>query len=173
MRPRLPQVALATLLSIWLVMAPHRALPQASQSLTTASVVQVGKFAPSNARTEDGKLIPAEQFIPATRCVKCHQDTHAAWSESLHRNAAREPFYKASVDILHNTKGPKPTQHCDPVILRWRCSPAICSAAVTLHRQWKTKARARRSPAIGYQIRTESDEEDAPKRSVHGSLSGQ
>ena len=113
MRPRLPQVALATLLSIWLVMAPHRALPQASQSLTTASVVQVGKFTPSNARTEDGELIPAEQFFPARRCAKCHQDTHAAWSESLHRNAAREPFYKASVDILHDTKGPKLTQHCE------------------------------------------------------------
>jgi hypothetical protein len=35
-------------------------------------------FSPSNARTEDGGLIPVEQFFPAQRCVGCHQDTHAA-----------------------------------------------------------------------------------------------
>src|SRR4051812_43288169 len=51
-------------------------------------------FSPSNARTEDGRLIPSEQFFPAARCAGCHKDTHEAWSESLHRNAGREPFYK-------------------------------------------------------------------------------
>src|SRR5262249_19143434 len=70
-------------------------------------------FLPSNARTADGKLIPANQFFSSSRCAGCHQDTHRAWSESLHRNAAREPFYKASVDILKSTKGPRPTQHCE------------------------------------------------------------
>jgi hypothetical protein len=50
-------------------------------------------FSPSNAKTEDGKLIPSGQFISAERCVSCHQETHAQWSESLHRNAGREPFY--------------------------------------------------------------------------------
>lgn len=77
------------------------------------SSVQEGLFSPSNSRTEDGKLIPANQFFSAARCKSCHQDTHQAWSESLHRNAAREPFYKASVDILRNTRGTKPTQHCE------------------------------------------------------------
>jgi Flp pilus assembly protein TadD len=70
-------------------------------------------FSPSNARTEDGKLIPREQFFPAARCASCHKDTHAAWAESLHRNAGREPFYKESVDILEQTRGSKPTQHCE------------------------------------------------------------
>src|ERR1051326_3397755 len=55
-------------------------------------------FSPSNARTDSGKLILVEQFFSAKRCVGCHQDTHAAWSESLHRNAAREPFYRESAD---------------------------------------------------------------------------
>jgi Flp pilus assembly protein TadD len=77
------------------------------------SSVQEKPFSPSNSRTEDGKLIPANQFFSAGRCKSCHQDTHQAWSESLHRNAAREPFYKASVDILRNTLGTKPTQHCE------------------------------------------------------------
>lgn len=70
-------------------------------------------FSPSNARTEDGGLIPVEQFFPAKRCLSCHQDTHAAWSESLHRNAAREPFYRESVDILLRTRGIEFTRHCE------------------------------------------------------------
>ncbi len=70
-------------------------------------------FSPSNARTEDGKPIPSGQFFPAARCAGCHKDTHAAWSESLHRNAAREPFYKESVDILERTRGIEFTRHCE------------------------------------------------------------
>ena len=70
-------------------------------------------FSPSNARTEDGKLIPSAQFFPAARCAGCHKDTHDAWSESLHRNAAREPFYKESVDILQKQRGIEFTRHCE------------------------------------------------------------
>jgi tetratricopeptide (TPR) repeat protein len=70
-------------------------------------------FSPSNARTEDGKLIPVEQFFPASRCVGCHKDTHAAWAESLHRNAAREPFYRESADILLRQRGIEFTRHCE------------------------------------------------------------
>jgi Flp pilus assembly protein TadD len=70
-------------------------------------------FSPSNARTETGELIPVEQFFSAKRCAGCHQDTHAAWSESLHRNAAREPFYRESVDILLRTRGIEFTRHCE------------------------------------------------------------
>ncbi len=72
-----------------------------------------GIFAPSNAKTESGGLISVEQFIPASRCVSCHQDTHKAWSESLHRNAAREPFYRESADILLKTRGIEFTRHCE------------------------------------------------------------
>ena len=70
-------------------------------------------FSPSNARTEDGNLIPVNQFFSARRCVGCHHDTHAAWSESLHRNAAREPFYRESADILLRTRGIEFTRHCE------------------------------------------------------------
>jgi Flp pilus assembly protein TadD len=70
-------------------------------------------FSPSNARTKDGGLIPVEQFFSARRCASCHKDTHAAWSQSLHRNAAREPFYRESVDILLRTRGIEFTRHCE------------------------------------------------------------
>ncbi|MFY9609629.1 MAG: tetratricopeptide repeat protein [Blastocatellia bacterium] len=70
-------------------------------------------FGPSNARTESGGFIPAEQFFRAARCLACHQDTHAAWAQSLHRNAAREPFYRESADILLRTRGIEFTRHCE------------------------------------------------------------
>jgi Flp pilus assembly protein TadD len=70
-------------------------------------------FQPSNARTTDGKLIPENEFFRADRCAKCHQDTHQAWSESLHRNAGREPFYKESVDLLQQTRGIEFARHCE------------------------------------------------------------
>jgi hypothetical protein len=72
-----------------------------------------GPFGPSNALTEDGQLIPVDQFFSATRCAGCHKDTHSAWSESLHRNAAREPFYRESADILLRTRGIEFTRHCE------------------------------------------------------------
>lgn len=71
------------------------------------------EFTPSNAQTEEGNLISVEQFFPASRCLNCHQDTHQAWSESLHRNAAREPFYRESADILLKTRGIEFTRHCE------------------------------------------------------------
>jgi Flp pilus assembly protein TadD len=78
-----------------------------------ANLIPQPEFVPSNARTEDGRYIPVEQFFPASRCAKCHADTHAGWSESLHRNAAREPFYRESADILLRTRGIEPTRHCE------------------------------------------------------------
>jgi tetratricopeptide (TPR) repeat protein len=70
-------------------------------------------FRPSNARTESGGLIAEDQFFPASRCAGCHKDTHTAWSQSLHRNAAREPFYRESADILLRTRGIEFTRHCE------------------------------------------------------------
>ncbi|MGH9847180.1 MAG: multiheme c-type cytochrome, partial [Blastocatellia bacterium] len=83
------------------------------QSSLPANSTPQSEFSPSNARTEDGRYIPVEQFFPASRCAKCHADTHAGWSESLHRNAAREPFYRESADILLRTRGIEPTRHCE------------------------------------------------------------
>ena len=80
---------------------------------TTDDPTPTTSFSPSNARTEDGKLIPTAQFFSASRCARCHKDTHEAWSESLHRNSGREPFYKDSVEILERTLGTEPAQHCE------------------------------------------------------------
>jgi Flp pilus assembly protein TadD len=70
-------------------------------------------FSPSNAGVSGSSLIQVEQFIPASRCIACHQDTYQSWSQSLHRNAAREPFYRESADILLRTRGIEFTRHCE------------------------------------------------------------
>ncbi len=75
--------------------------------------IPTGMFSPSNARTESGNFIPAGQFFPSSRCAGCHNDTHAAWSQSLHRNAARDPFYRESADILLRARGVEITRHCE------------------------------------------------------------
>ncbi len=71
------------------------------------------KFSPSNSKTESGDYIPTKDFMPASRCVECHKESHAEWSESLHRNSGREPFYKASVDLLEKSRGVEFIQHCE------------------------------------------------------------
>jgi tetratricopeptide (TPR) repeat protein len=70
-------------------------------------------FAPSNAETTTGQLISQNAFIPARRCAKCHESTHAEWNESAHRNAFREPFYQANVLHLIRDRGIVPTRHCE------------------------------------------------------------
>ena len=70
-------------------------------------------FAPSNAKTTTGQLIGQGAFIPAKRCAKCHESTHAEWNESAHRNAFREPFYQANVNHLIRERGIVTTRHCE------------------------------------------------------------
>lgn len=75
--------------------------------------IPIEAFSPSNAKTVNGELIGVNQFFSAQRCAYCHQDVYNAWSESLHRNAAREPFYRESADILLGTRGIEFTRHCE------------------------------------------------------------
>ena len=104
---------LASVSSVW----SNRAIGQLNQSpgqLPEASGDAAPQWlSPSNARVANNQPIPVEQFIAAARCAKCHQDTHTAWSQSLHRNAAREPFYRESADILLKTRGIELTRHCE------------------------------------------------------------
>ena len=83
--------------------------------LNTKDIPELPKsnFSPSNTQTVDGKIIQAEHFFPAARCAECHQETHSQWSESLHRNAGREPFYKESVNILEKQRGIEFIRHCE------------------------------------------------------------
>lgn len=80
---------------------------------TIAPALPPTAFSPSNTRTVDNQLMDINNFYSAERCQKCHPDAYAAWSQSLHRNAAREPFYRESADILLKTRGIEFTRHCE------------------------------------------------------------
>ena len=55
-------------------------------------------FEPSLARTTTGKFIPQDALMMDSYCQKCHPDTHAAWTDSVHRfSSFNNPAYLPSV----------------------------------------------------------------------------
>jgi len=68
---------------------------------------------PGNGAVEGGTFLQPEAFPDATYCGHCHKEAYHQWEQSLHRNSFRTPFYRASVNILINTKGIEFSRHCD------------------------------------------------------------
>ena len=68
---------------------------------------------PGNAAAEDSGFLEASAFPDAAYCAHCHQEAYHQWRQSLHSNAFRTPFYRASVNILIRTKGIEFARHCD------------------------------------------------------------
>jgi tetratricopeptide (TPR) repeat protein len=68
---------------------------------------------PGNAAAEGNEFLEASAFPDATYCGHCHQEAYHEWRQSLHSNAFRAPFYRASVNILIRTKGIEFARHCD------------------------------------------------------------
>jgi tetratricopeptide (TPR) repeat protein len=60
---------------------------------------------PGNAATESNSFIPADAFLSADYCGRCHAEAYHQWRQSLHSNSFRTPFYRTSVNILRDTKG--------------------------------------------------------------------
>ncbi|MBC80648.1 MAG: hypothetical protein CMQ33_07425 [Gammaproteobacteria bacterium] len=57
-----------------------------------------GNFLPSLARTDSGRVIPAELLMRNDYCADCHEDVHAQWQVSAHRFASfNNPAYLFSV----------------------------------------------------------------------------
>jgi tetratricopeptide (TPR) repeat protein len=55
-------------------------------------------FEPSLARTSTGQFIPAKTLDMNQYCLKCHPQSHAEWSDSVHRfSSFNNPAYLASV----------------------------------------------------------------------------
>ena len=68
---------------------------------------------PGNAAVEGQTFLQPDAFPNAKYCGHCHQEAFHQWQQSLHRNSFRTPFYRASVNILINTKGIEFSRHCD------------------------------------------------------------
>ncbi len=67
-------------------------------------------FFPSLARTLDGQFIKPESLMMDQYCQECHQDSHAGWSNSVHRfSSFNNPVYAFSVrqtrDFLQQRDG--------------------------------------------------------------------
>lgn len=55
-------------------------------------------FEPSLTRTATGNFIPAKTLDMNQYCLKCHQDSHREWADSVHRfSSFNNPTYLASV----------------------------------------------------------------------------
>jgi Flp pilus assembly protein TadD len=70
-------------------------------------------FIPGTMRVEGDDFVQPGAFPNPTYCAHCHQEAYHQWRQALHSNAFRTPFYRASVNILINTKGIEFARHCD------------------------------------------------------------
>ncbi len=70
-------------------------------------------FAPGTMLVEGDDFVQPGAFPNAKYCAHCHQEAYSQWRQALHSNAFRTPFYRASVNILINTKGIEFARHCD------------------------------------------------------------
>ena len=67
-------------------------------------------FEPSSARTASGNFIPAETLMNDQYCIKCHQDVHEGWKDSVHHfSSFNNPAYLATIrqtrDVLLERDG--------------------------------------------------------------------
>jgi tetratricopeptide (TPR) repeat protein len=70
-------------------------------------------FVPGTMKVEGDDFVQPGAFPNAAYCAHCHQEAYSQWRQALHSNAFRTPFYRASVNILINTKGIEFARHCD------------------------------------------------------------
>jgi hypothetical protein len=70
-------------------------------------------FIPGTMQVEGDDFVQPGAFPNPSYCAHCHQEAYHQWRQALHSNAFRTPFYRASVNILINTKGIEFARHCD------------------------------------------------------------
>ncbi len=70
-------------------------------------------FIPGTMLVQGDDFVQPGAFPNAAYCAHCHQEAYSQWRQALHSNAFRTPFYRASVNILINTKGIEFARHCD------------------------------------------------------------
>jgi len=70
-------------------------------------------FLPGTMQVEGDDFVQAGAFPDPSYCAHCHQEAYHQWRQAPHSNAFRTPFYRASVNILINTKGIEFARHCD------------------------------------------------------------
>ena len=70
-------------------------------------------FAPSSARTNTGKIIPANFFMDSEACGECHKDIYREWKSSTHHVASfNNQFYRKSIEYMQEVAGTRPSKWC-------------------------------------------------------------
>jgi tetratricopeptide (TPR) repeat protein len=72
-------------------------------------------FTPGNVTVQGEGFLQPGAYPTAEYCGTCHQQAYSQWRQSLHSNAFRTPFYRASVNLLirDKTRGIAFARHCD------------------------------------------------------------
>jgi len=77
-------------------------------------VPAVGDFAPSNARTVTGRVIPAELLVGSDSCgaSRCHSAIYEEWVPSAHHFSASDPFYETVKISYVKAQGVSAGRYC-------------------------------------------------------------
>jgi hypothetical protein len=91
--PQEPYAQLARPLVLWTIVFAVGALVVGI--VRKPGVQATGDFAPSNARTETGQVIPAKLLIDSESCgsARCHTTIYEEWVPSAHHFSGSDPFY--------------------------------------------------------------------------------
>jgi tetratricopeptide (TPR) repeat protein len=70
-------------------------------------------FFPSSAETNVGGIIPANFFLTAETCARCHKDIFDQWNASAHHfSSFNNQWYRKSIEYMQDTAGTKPSKWC-------------------------------------------------------------
>jgi tetratricopeptide (TPR) repeat protein len=70
-------------------------------------------FFPSSAETNVGTTIPANFFMTAEDCARCHKEIYDQWNSSAHHfGSFNNQWYRKSIEYMQDVVGTKPSKWC-------------------------------------------------------------
>jgi Tfp pilus assembly protein PilF len=70
-------------------------------------------FFPSSANTNVGGTIPANFFMTADSCARCHRDIYEQWRSSVHHfSSFNNQWYRKSIEYMQDVTGTRPSKWC-------------------------------------------------------------
>jgi hypothetical protein len=70
-------------------------------------------FFPSSANTNVGRTIPANFFMTAESCARCHRDIFEQWHSSVHHfSSFNNQWYRKSIEYMQDVIGTRPSKWC-------------------------------------------------------------
>src|SRR6516164_9441241 len=70
-------------------------------------------FFPSSANTNLGRTIPANFFMTADSCARCHRDIYEQWRSSVHHfSSFNNQWYRKSIEYMQDVAGTRPSKWC-------------------------------------------------------------